>query len=356
MKMKFCRLGILFLLMLLTACGGAKKEEQQEAVRVKVMTIGAEQVNGEQGYSGTVEEESGSSLSFATAGTIRTLLVDEGSTVARGQLLATLDGSNQNSLQNSNAAVTAQAHAAYLQALDTYKRSQKLHAGGVISDAKWVSAQTALAAAREAWHSAAALEQISAKDSRDTRLVAPFSGYISRRSADEGQNVVAGEMVVKLVHIDRVKVNISVPEDEISKIRQGETMMISCEALGNAVYYGKVVERGVSADPLSRTYDVKLLVNNPGHRLLPGMICNVYTRFQRGQTSVFVPATVIQLNPDNRMFVWVINNGRATKRYINYVGDTSQGVRVNGGLLPGDQLIVDGQQKVSEGTRCEIIK
>ena len=133
-------------------------------------------------------------------------------------------------------------------------------------------------------------------------------------------------------------------------------MMISCEALGNAVYYGKVVERGVSADPLSRTYDVKLLVNNPGHRLLPGMICNVYTRFQRGQTSVFVPATVIQLNPDNRMFVWVINNGRATKRYINYVGDTSQGVRVNGGLLPGDQLIVDGQQKVSEGTRCEIIK
>ena len=56
------------------------------------------------------------------------------------------------------------------------------------------------------------------------------------------------------------------------------------------------------------------------------------------------------------MFVWIVKNGRATKRYINFLGDTSQGVRVNGGLEPGDRLIVEGQQKVSEGTRCEIVK
>lgn len=356
MKEIVCRLGILLLLPILFSCKGTKTNNVHESVRVKVMTIGAEQVNGEQGYSGTVEEESGSSLSFSTPGTVRSMFVDEGSFVAKGQLLATLDGSNQSNLQNSNAAITVQAHTAYLQALDTYKRSKKLHQEGVISDAKWVTAQTTLAAAKAGWQSAAALEKISAKDSRDTRLVAPFSGYVAMRAADVGQNVVTGQMIVKLVHIDRVKVVISVPEGEISKIRQGETMMVNCEALGNAIYYGKVDERGVSADPLSRTYDVKLIVDNPGHKLLPGMICNVYTRFQRGQTSVFVPATVIQLNPDNRMFVWVVSNGRATKRLIHYVGDTSQGVRVNGGLQPGDQLIIEGQQKVSEGTRCQIVK
>lgn len=72
--------------------------------------------------------------------------------------------------------------------------------------------------------------------------------------------------------------------------------------------------------------------------------------------SVFVPAKVVQINPDNRMFVWIVKNGRATKRYINFLSDTSQGIRVNGGLEPGDRPIVEGQQKVSEGTRCEIIK
>ena len=72
--------------------------------------------------------------------------------------------------------------------------------------------------------------------------------------------------------------------------------------------------------------------------------------------SIFVPANVVQLNPDNRMFVWIVKNGRATKRFIDYVADTSQGVRVGGGLEPGDKLIVAGQQMVSENTPCQIIK
>ena len=73
-----------------------------------------------------------------------------------------------------------------------------------------------------------------------------------------------------------------------------------------ATFYGKVIEKGVTADPLSRTYDVKLLVDNPDHKLLPGMICQVYSRFSRGQMSVFVPAKVVQINPDNRMCVWIV--------------------------------------------------
>lgn len=86
-------------------------------------------------------------------------------------------------------------------------------------------------------------------------------------------------MVAKLVHIDRVKISISVPEDEVNQMQRGEEMMICCEAVGGATFYGKVIEKGVTADPLSRTYDVKLLVNNPDHKLLPGMICRVYSRF-----------------------------------------------------------------------------
>lgn len=341
---------------LFCSCGSKEPAKKTQTVRVKVMTVGSEQVNGEHAYSGTVEEESGVSLSFPVTGTVQTIDVDEGQTVSRGQLIATVDGATQSSAQASAHAVTQEARAALLKAQDSYNRAKRLHAGGVISDSKWVEAQTALAAAQEAVSSAAALEQISAKGTSDTRLTAPFGGYISQKNVEIGQNVIPGMMVVKLVHIDRVKVKISVPEEEIDKVHNGETMLVRCTAAGGTDLYGKVVEKGVEADPLSRTYEVKLLVDNPSHGLLPGMICNVYTSFTRGQKSVFVPAKVVQMNPDNRMFVWVVKNGRATKRFINYVADTSQGVRVNGGLEPGDQLIVSGQQKVSEGTPCEIIR
>ena len=302
------RIGYSFLttlLVVLSSCGGKQASTVQKPVRVKVQEIGAVQVNGENAYSGTVEAESGVSLSFPVAGTVQTMAVDQGQMVSRGQLVATINATGQTGALQSAHAVTQQARQAYRQALDTYKRSKGLHQSGVISDSKWVQAQTALAEAREAVASAAALETIARKGTGDTRL---------------------------------------------------EEMMICCEAVGGATFYGKVIEKGVTADPLSRTYDVKLLVDNPDHKLLPGMICQVYSRFSRGQMSVFVPAKVVQINPDNKMFVWIVKNGRATKRYINFLDDTSQGVRVNGGLEPGDQLIVEGQQKVSEGTRCEIIK
>ncbi len=339
----------------LCSCGGKQEQQADRAVRVKVMKIGSVQVNGEQGYSGTVEESDGVSVSFSTSGTVRSISVSEGQMVGAGQVLATLDGADQQSALASSKAVTQQAREALRQAQDTYNRSKRLHEGGVISDSKWVEAQTALATAQQGVKSAEALERISGKSSSDTRLRAPFAGYISVKAADVGQNVVAGEMILKLVKIDQVKVKISVPEEEVSRIVKGETMFVTCDALSDAEFYGRVVEKGVAADPLSRTYEIKLLVNNPAHKLLPGMICNVYTSFHRGQLSVFVPAQVVQLNPDNRMFVWVVKNGKATKRFINFVADTSQGVRVGGGLEPGDLLIVEGQQMVSEGTPCRII-
>lgn len=344
----------LALLAALCSCGGSQKKTELKPVKVKVQQVGAVQVNGERGYSGTVTEENGVSLSFSTAGTIKTMPISEGQMVGRGQLIATLDGSDQKNTQASAHAVTAQARQALRQAQDTYNRSKGLHEAGVISDAKWVQAQTALEEAKEAVRSAEALEGISRKSSGDTRLTAPYAGYISTKSADVGQNVLPGEMVAKLVHIDKVKVKISVPEQEVDRIKRGETMMITSDAAEGQTFYGTVSEKGVAADPLSRTYEVKLLVDNKAHQLLPGMICNVYSRFKRGEVSVFVPVKVVQLNPDNKMFVWIVKDGKATKRFINFISDTSQGVRVSGGLEPGDQLIVEGQQKVSEGTLCQI--
>lgn len=360
MKCRFMRIVFfcLNILLLVTFCSCSNKSEKQanRSVRVKVAKIGSVQVNGEQGYSGTVEESDGVSISFSTTGTVRSINVSEGQMVGSGQLLATLDGADQSSALASSKAVTQQAREALRQAQDTYNRSKRLHEGGVISDSKWVEAQTALSEAQQALKSTEALEKISSKSSSDTRLKAPFSGYVALKAADVGQNVVAGEMILKLVKIDQVKVKISVPEEEISHIVKGENMLITCDAMSGATFYGRVIEKGVAADPLSRTYEVKLLVDNPAHKLLPGMICNVYTSFRRGQMSVFVPAMVVQLNPDNRMFVWIVKNGKATKRFINFVADTSQGVRVSGGLEPGDLLIVEGQQMVSEGTPCTIIK
>jgi multidrug efflux pump subunit AcrA (membrane-fusion protein) len=86
------------------------------------------------------------------------------------------------------------------------------------------------------------------------------------------------------------------------------------------------------------------------------MICQAFTNYMLGSTGVFVPAYLVQLDGDNKTFVWVVNSGKAVKREITINNETAQGVQVSGGLSAGDQIIVAGQQKVSNGMKVEIVK
>ena len=332
----------IMVLVALYSCGEKKQAAPEQTVRVKVQQIQTEAVNGEQGFSGTIEEQSGVSLSFATSGTIKKIYVNAGQTIGQGQLIAELDPTT---LQNAYTISKTSLE----QAIDTYNRMKELHDAGSLPEMQWIQVENQLKSAR-------ASEAMSKKALGDTKLYAPFSGYISSKDAEIGQNAMAGTPIVKLVNIGTVKVKISVPEDEVQHIAKGSSMKIIVPALNDREFSGHITERGVSADPRSRTYEVKATILNPGSQLLPGMICQAFTNYMQGSTGVFVPANLVQLDGDNKTFVWVVNNGKALKREITICNETAQGVQVDGGLSAGDQLIVSGQQKVSNGMKVEIIK
>ena len=328
-------------LMALCSCGEKKQTAEEQTVRVKVQQIQAEAVNGEQGFSGTIEEQSGASLSFATAGTIKRIYVNSGQTVGAGQLIAELDPTT---MQNAYTI----AKTALEQAQDTYNRMKELHDDGSLPEMQWIAVENQL-------KTAVASEAMAKKTLTDTKLYAPFSGYIAEKNAEVGQIAAPGMSVVKLVSIGSVKVKISVPEDDVQRIKKGSSMKIIVPALGNREFSGNVTERGVSADPRSRTYEVKATINNHDGQLLPGMICQAFTNYMQGATGVFIPANLVQLDSDNKTFVWVVNGGKAVKREIFISSETAQGAQVSGGLSDGDQLIVAGQQKVSNGMKVTIV-
>jgi RND family efflux transporter MFP subunit len=329
-------------LLALFSCGNKKQSDAEQTARVKVQQIQTVAVNGEQGFTGTIEESNGTELSFASAGTIKHIYVHEGQTVGAGQLVADLDPTSL-----SNAYTISKT--ALEQAQDTWNRMKELHDSGSLPEMQWVQIENQL-------RSAKAQEAIAKKSLTETRIYAPYSGYIAEKYAEVGQTASPATPIAKLVSIGNVKVKIAVPEDDIQRIQKGSSMKIIVPALDNRTFSGRVVERGVSADARSRTYEVKALIANPGNQLLPGMICRAFTNYMQGAMGVFVPANLIQLDDDNTTFVWVVNNGRAIKRQITISNETAQGAQVQGGLSSGDKIIVAGQQKVSNGMKVEIVK
>lgn len=336
-KMSFLAASICVLLLI--GCSEKKDSEKEQTITVKVQEIKTVAVNGEQGFSGTIEEQNGAMLSFASAGTIKRIYVDEGQSVRQGQVVAELDATSL-----SNAYTIAKTTLASAQ--DTYNRMKVLHDAGSLPEMQWVQTENALTSAK-------AQEQMARKSLTDTKLYAPFSGYIASKSAEVGQTAGPGTPVVTLVNIGSVKVKIAVPEDDMQRITKGSSMKVIVPALGNQEFSGVVTEKGVSADPRSRTYEVRATIPNNDGRLLPGMICQAFTNYMQGTTGVFVPANLIQLDANNNTFVWVVNGGRAVKRQIIISRETAQGAQVVGGLTSGDKIIVSGQQKVSNGMKVK---
>ena len=315
-----------------------------ETVTVKEMTVGQETAAALSGYaySGTVEEENGAQLSFTAGGTIMQINVKVGDRVGKGQLIATVEPT-----QAKNG--YSMAHATRLQAEDAYGRMKQLHDKGSLSEIKWVEAQSQL-------QQAIAAEDIARKSLADCRLYAPFDGVVSEKYAEAGQNAAPGVPVVKIVTTKVMNVKISVPESEMANVRVRQRARIAVQALGGKQYDGYVTEKGVIADPMSRSYSVKIRVEGTDNALLPGMVSQV--ALDRGDASkaneraaaVVIPARLVQLADDNSNFVWVDEGGKAARRTVVCGEYRSDGVSITGGLKTGDRIIVEGQQKVSTGT------
>lgn len=158
-----------------------------------------------------------------------------------------------------------------------------------------------------------------------------------------------GLPVVRLVTINQVKVCVSIPENEISHIKTGQLVNISVSALDGKTFSGKIVEKGIVAHPLSRSYEVKALIDNPSGELMPGMICTLNIVDEKTGSAIILPTSVIQTDERNRTFVWVNNNGKAQKKVVQIGALTRNGVMILSGVSTDDKVIVEGQQKVSEG-------
>jgi RND family efflux transporter MFP subunit len=324
-----------------TACSGGKEPERHgKVIPVKVITVAPTAVIAGQSYVGTVEASAVLSLGFSMPGAVEEVFVAEGQRVRKGQLLATL-----NSVTAQNAFATAQSQ--LNRAQDAFDRMVKLHDNGSLSDIKFVEVETGLQQAKS-------MAEIARKNLDDCRLYAPRDGVIAARPIESGENVMPGMTAFKLVTVDRVNVKIPVPESEIGDIVIGREATLEVPALNDETFTGKVELKGITANALSHTYEVKIAAGNPQSRLMPGMVCKVYLKQEDAQSGVVVPNRTVQTSPDGKHFVWLADNGVARRRYVTPGRLSGNGVTVSDGLSPGDRLIVEGYRKVSDGMKIEI--
>ena len=161
------------------------------------------------------------------------------------------------------------------------------------------------------------------------------------------------QAVVSILDISTVKVKVAIPEAEIGAITPSTMTTVKVEAIDRS-YQGGHIEKGVQADALTHTYDVRIRVANVERRLLPGMVASVrfLTSGSQAISGRSLPVTSIQKKSDGTLFVWTVDKDSTAHRTPVKIGHVQGNhVTVTEGIDIGQRVITEGYQKLSEGTR-----
>ncbi|WP_320167845.1 efflux RND transporter periplasmic adaptor subunit [Mangrovibacterium marinum] len=336
---------VIFFLLALVSCTSEESRREMKVVPVEVQQLSYDSKVYLQEYIGTVESENSVDISFLFPGTIEQMCVSEGQIVVEGQLLAKL---NTTTLKNTHDL----ALATLKQAEDAYRRLSAMFEANSLPEIQYIDAKTKLEQAKSS-------ELIARKNLQDCNLYAPQSGVIDTRYLEPGANVVPGTPVYNIMKIDNVYIKVAIPEREIADIQKGTICQVEISALNDNIYKGVIVEKGVSANPISHTYNIKVKVRNQEFRILPGMVCRSYLEDNDSVKSgrIIVPIKAVQVDYSGKRFVWVKDKqNRAVYKEVTLGKLFANGVQILHGLKEGDDLITAGYQNISEGTLVSIVK
>ena len=331
-------IGVLCTTVLLVSCGNEKEEEAKDrTVTVGVLPIVQSNGFSQNEYIGTVESDNQLDVSFLTMGNIEKMYASEGQKVSKGQLLASI---NKTSLASSHQLALSLLR----QAEDAFKRMSAMYESKSLPEIQYIDAKTKLEQAQ-------ASETIARKSLNDAHIFAPQGGVIGRRYLEPGANVMPGTPVYQLIDINHVKVKMAIPEGEISNIKIGTISDIKISALGDGIFQGRIIEKGVVANPVSHTYDVKIQLDNSKGSIMPGMVCRAYLNERKTEgEEIVVPIKSVQVDVNGERFVWLKGkDNKAVRKAIELGRLKDNGVIIKEGLNIDDELITDGYQHVSEG-------
>ena len=273
------------------------------------------------------------------AGRIEWLGPREGQKVKKGQLLAKIEVS-------ALKAALEHAEAAYQLAEDLYQRRRRLFERKIIAKEELDQSETQRKLALTD------LEQVKVKYNHGFPK-SPISGIINHLYVDVGEYADVGKPLVDIVSIDKIKINVQVPELDIRYIKKGQKAPVKIDAFPDREFVGIVDFVAFKAAPATKTFLVRAVIDNPAHNIRPGMIGRAAFVRRVIADAIVAPLFVI-VDKGGERIVYVEKDGVAQSRTISIGVIDGDRVQITSGLNAGDHLIVRGHTEVEDGMKVTV--
>ena len=318
-------------------------EVEKQPVNVAVEVLAPMTVEETFTLPGTLEAWEDLSLSLEQSGTIQWIGPSEGSRVKNGEEILRID-TELLEAQHSRNQVDLELKEKQLE------RVQSLLSEKLVSEREFDEANHDVQTARTA------LEQSSIAIRKST-LVSPIDGILDRLYVDRGEYGNPGTLAAVVVKINKLKVNVDVPEKDVSYVKSGQRVKVlpaevNVSGIGRS---GRIIHVSYLADENTRTYRTRVRIDNSDGFLRPGMIVRV--NFVRSviEDAIVVPLYAV-MDREGVKYVFVEEDGTAVKREVHLGPIINGKVVVFGGVQEGEHLVVKGQQLLLDGGPVKVVE
>ena len=347
---------LLISMLMLTAC--VKEQAAKKVIRPVVTQQVKIQENWQQAkYAGEIRARYRMALGFRIGGKIVERFIEVGDIVKPGTLLAKLDPDDSKlQLVRAGGALEA-AKAEKRKAQLDLKRYTKLYKDKMISAAEHLRFSNLLDIAKAKYTQAEAHLEVTRNQSDYTHLYADKGGVITALEMEVGQVIVPGQTVVKLALPEEKEVIIAVAESRLDEVRHADEVKISLWIDPDRYYQGRIREISPGADPVTRTYTVKISLLDVGDEAQLGMTTTVIIIQKKKEMIVKLPLTSI-FQMDGKPAVWIYSPDTA-QVYLTpieiheYQFDS---VLIQSGLKEGQIVVIAGVHKLHEGQKVRLQK
>lgn len=347
-------LSLLMTLSLLAACGPEPETAEPPPRIVRTVTVEAREAGDVVTLTGHIEAEDEAATAFRVGGRMVERLVNVGDRVTAGQVLARLDAQNaQNNLRSAEAGLNA-ASALLTQTQNAFERQRHLLDRGFTTRANFDVAQQAYLSSQSQVDDAKARLKI-ARDNLDyTELHADAEGVVTARGAEPGEVVQAGQMIVRIARENGRDAVFDVPAQVLRIAPSDPVITVALSNSPNVTAEGRVREVAPQADPVTRTFAVKVGLSQPPEAFRLGATVVGTMRLDAG-AAIEVPASALT-EFNSQPAVWVVDPATSTVslRNIEVRRFNPSSVAVATGLEEGEIVVTAGVQVLHPGMKVRL--
>ncbi len=286
-------------------------------------------------YTANVEADNVNNIAPSMSNRIKTITVDVGDHVSRGQVLVTLDAANADQ-QRINLEQTEREYNRALELLNIGAGTQRA--------VDQLKAQ--LDAQRTQYDNTM----------QNTVLRSPIAGVVTARNYDPGDMTGALPVLTVGQIIPSVKLIINVNEADITRIKRGMDVDVTLDAFPGETFQGRITRLAPAVDVNSRTFPAEVTLANPKGSILPGMFARVTINLGNRESVVVPDRAIDKQKGSNNKYVYVYSNGKVSYNRVELGSRLDNGYELLSGINDGDTVVIAGQSRLADGVAVEISK